>query len=365
MKIAIDCRMIDRSGIGTVIQNIVPRLLTAPHEFILLGHPELLAVYADYKTRIVPFPEPIYTAREQIRFPRRVLSEAGVLFCPHYNIPIISSPPILVLVHDLAHLVLPEFFNGIAKRIYAHLFFRLVARRAARIVTPSEFTRKEILARLNVAPEKVDVIPNGPGRAFSCSTDCSLDRLDKYGISRPYILSVGNIKPHKNLKTLLQAFVMVKETLDRGLGLVIAGRKFSAHESELCFPGWSEERLAAEKVVLTGLVEEEDMGSLYHNAALYVLPSLYEGFGLTPLEALRFGVLPLVADAASLPEVIDDPALRFDPMDPEELAQKITTFLLDPELSMRNLTEQKERMSRFSWDRAAQRYLGLLEEMGG
>lgn len=364
MKITIDCRMIDRSGIGTVIQELVPRLLDAPHQFVLLGDPAYLARYANDRTEIVPFQEPIYSVREQIRFPRKVLSSTSVLLCPHYNIPLTTFPRVVVIVNDLAHLVLPRFFGGSAKRLYAHFFFRVMLRHAIRIITPSEFTRNEILKHVCIASNRLVTIPYGLGRSFAQTVDLSANRLERYGVGLPYILAVGNLKPHKNLETLLEAFLLVRKMADPKLKLVLTGRSFGTQESQGLFPGWSGERLSAENVVLTGHVSDEDMAALYSNASLYVTPSLYEGFGLTPLEALRFGTLPLVADAAALSEVVDDPDLRFDPRESKDLANKILMFLNQPTLLNRKLSEQRERMGRFSWDSTAKAYLCLLEQVG-
>jgi glycosyltransferase involved in cell wall biosynthesis len=364
MKITIDCRMIDRSGIGTVIQELVPRLLEAPHQFVLLGDPACLEHFANERTEIVPFPEPIYSLREQIRFPRRVLRQTSVLLCPHYNIPLTTFRRVVVIVHDLAHLVLPQFFGESSKRLYAYFFFYVMLRNAIRIVTPSEFTRNEILKNLRIASNKLVTIPNGPGRSFTRPTELSTDRLGRYGVASPYILAVGNVKPHKNLQVLLEAFLLVRQMGDPKLKLVLTGESFEARGSQSPFPGWSRERLDAENVVLTGHVSDEDMAALYSNASLYVTPSLYEGFGLTPLEALRFGTLPLVADAAALPEVVDDPDLRFQPSESKDLANKILKFLNQPELTNRKLSEQRKRMERFSWDSSAKAYLCLLEQVG-
>lgn len=355
MNIAIDCRMIDRSGIGTVIQELVPRFLESPNRFVLLGDPERLDCFAGERAQIVAFKEPIYSIGEQIRFPRPIFRYAGVLLCPHYNVPITAFSRVAVIVHDLAHLVLPDFFAGVAKRFYAHLFFRVLLRNAARIITPSEFTRNEIIKHLSIRGDRVMTILNGPGRSFGASTDFCSQRLDRYGVNTPYILAVGNLKPHKNLELLLDAFLIVRQT-EPNLRLVLTGRSFG--ETKCC------ESLGLENVVLTGHVADEDMPALYSNATLYVTPSLYEGFGLTPLEALRFRTLPLVSDAAALPEVIQDPDLRFEPNDSKDLANKILTFLNNPELRDRKLSEQKRVLERFSWDSAAKSYLSVLECIG-
>jgi glycosyltransferase involved in cell wall biosynthesis len=365
MKITIDCRMIDRSGIGTVIQELVPKLLEAPHQFVLLGDPACLERYANGRTEIVPFQEPIYSVREQIRFPRRVLRNTGVLLCPHYNIPLTTFPRVVVIVHDLAHLVLPQFFGERAKRLYAYFFFYVMLRNAVRIITPSEFTRNEILKHLPIAADRLVTIPNGPGRSFIRSVDSSIDRLRRLDVVSPYILAVGNMKPHKNLQVLLEAFCIARQQMgDPKLKLVITGKSTETRETQFRFPGWSRERLEAENVVLTGYVPDEDMPGLYGNASLYVTASLYEGFGLTPLEALRFGTLPLVADAAALSEVVADPDLRFDPKDPKDLASKILMLMNKPELLHQKLLEQRERMRQFSWDSTAKTYMCLLEQVG-
>ncbi len=365
MKFAIDCRMIDRSGIGTVIQEVVPRLLAAPHDFVLLGDPETLAHYVNDHTEVVSFQKPIYSIGEQIGFPRRVLRGTDVLLCPHYNIPVYTFSRIVAIVHDLAHLVLPQFFGGMGKRIYAHFFFRAVLRNAAMIVSPSEFTRKEILTHLRVLPKRVITIPNGPGRSFTLPVDVSVDRLARYGVGLPYILAVGNVKPHKNLEMLLKAFLLAKKAGDPRLKLVITGQSFESDSAKTPFQGWSFEQLSEKGVVLTGLASDQDMAALYYNASLHVLPSLYEGFGLTPLEAIRFGTLPLVADVAALKEVVDDPDLRFDPKEPQDLANKIVAFVNEPELLHKKLSEQRRQMERFSWDTTAKAYLHLLEKVGG
>jgi glycosyltransferase involved in cell wall biosynthesis len=356
--------MINRSGIGTVIQGLLPRLLAAPHKYLLLGDPKCLERYATNSSEIVPFCEPIYSIQEQVRFPRRVLRKNDVLLCPHYNIPLSTFPRIVVIVHDLAHLVFPQFFGGSAKRLYAHFFFRVALRNAIKIITPSEFTHSEIIKRLDIPASRIVTIPNGPGRSFAQWVDLSPDRLKHYGIEIPYVLAVGNIKPHKNLKVLLGAFSIVKQMGDLRLKLVLCGQKFEEQDAGAPFAAWPQERLKAEGVVMTGHVSDDDMPALYHNASLYVTPSLYEGFGLTPLEAIRFGTLPLVADAAALPEVVDDPDLRFDPGEPRNLADMMLSFLNNSALLNRKLSEQRDRIGRFSWDSTAEAYLQILEDAG-
>ncbi|MBI5571872.1 MAG: glycosyltransferase family 4 protein [Desulfomonile tiedjei] len=364
MKIAVDCRMIQHGGIGTVLRELLPLLLRSNHRFVLLGDSTHLRAYANLDAEIWPFREPIYSISEQMRYPRRALRGVDVLLHPHYNVPVRPSVPVVVVIHDLAPLALPDLFSGPAKRLYAHMFFRLAVRGSARVIADSHFTKQEIVERLAADPASVRVIHLGPGRTFSSEADVTPEALGRYGIAAPYVLSVGNLKPHKNLRKLVEAFVILKQRRHSPLGLVIAGQAFS--DTGRCeeLLGLSRGELRQKGVTLPGFVRDEDMPALYHDASLLLLPSVYEGFGLTPLEALRFGTLPLVANAASLPEVLDDPELRFDPVDAEAMAEKMALFLDDPDLRATKIAAQRKRIDRFSWHVTAQKYLEVLEDVG-
>lgn len=365
MKIALDCRMINHSGIGTFLKELVPRFLCSDHEFLLLGTPRELAEFEEHGGKVVPFLAPIYSVAEQVSFPRSVLTRCQVLFCPHYNIPITTYRNLIVVIHDLAHLALPHIFRGVAKRVYAHLFYRYAVRRAARIVTVSQFTGSELSRRLGVDPARIDVIPNGPGRTFPGSEELSLDRVTRYAVEPPYVLAVGNLKPHKNLAILVETIRRLRSAGHTALTLVLAGRGLPEDDTDESVFGCSKHEPADRGVILPGYVADEDMPALYHHASLFVLPSIYEGFGLPALEALRFGTLTLVSDSASLPEIIDDPDLRFSPRNPDELASKMSFFLTHQDLIQSKVAQQQQQAQRFSWDRSAQAFLEVMEKVAG
>lgn len=364
MRVALDCRMINHSGIGTLLRELLSRFLRSDHEFILLGNPSQLAELEQTGCTVIDFPSPIYSVAEHIKFPRWVLNRVDVLLCPNYNIPLTAYHRVVVVIHDLAHLALPEIFHGAAKRMYAHLFYRYAVKRAARVITVSEFTRREMARRLGVNPTVVDVIHCGPGRSFAERADFSGERLKGYGVEHPYVLAVGNLKPHKNFAVLVEAFRRLQKSGNRELKLVVAGKAFEEAKGEADVFGCSRAELEAEGVVLAGYVKDEDMPALYHHAELFVLPSLYEGFGLPPLEALRFGTLPLVSDSASLPEVIDDAELRFNPRDAGELASRISFFMDHQDVLRTKIEEQQQHTRRFSWDTAARSFLEVMEQVG-
>jgi glycosyltransferase involved in cell wall biosynthesis len=364
MRIAIDCRMIRHSGIGTVLRELLPLMLRSSNQFVLLGDLTHLHAYRDLGAEIWPFREPIYSVSEQMRFPRRALKAVDVLLYPHYNIPIWLPVPKVAVVHDLAPLALPHLFAGAAKRLYAHLFFRLAVQSSARVIAVSHFTKQEIVTRLGANPARIRVVHNGPGRTFPGEPDTTPETLRRYGIISPYVLTVGNLKPHKNLRKLVEAFILLRQRGYGSLNLVIAGQSFPNAGRSTDLFGLSQEELSVNGVRFPGFVRDEDMPSLYQNASLLLLPSVYEGFGLTPLEALRFETLPLVADTASLPEVVDDPELRFDPTDAADIAERMALFINDPNLRSAKVAAQRKGLDRFSWYAAAQSYLDVLDEVG-
>ncbi|MFH0824988.1 MAG: glycosyltransferase family 1 protein [Pseudomonadota bacterium] len=364
MKIAVDCRMIRHSGIGVVLGELLPRLIQSDHEFHLIGGEPLPAEYATERSSLHPFDAPIYSIREQVRYPVRLLETADVLLFPHYNVPLRRPAPMVVIIHDLAPLALPLLFKGPAKRLYANFFFRAVLKTAERIITVSQFTKQEIVTRLGANPDKITVIRNGPGRTYPSDADLSRGRLRRYGIEGPYVLTVGNLKPHKNIPRLIEAVRLLNLRRIEPVRLVAAGKVFNQRtDSGVQGGDWSEDA-ASGGLLMAGYVPDEDMPALYHNAALFVMPSMYEGFGLPPLEALRYDTLPLVADAGGLREVIDIPALRFDPYEIEQMARRIEFYLNNPGEAQALLNAAKESARRFSWDRAAQSYLAVLEEVG-
>ena len=363
MKIAVDCRMIRHSGIGTVLRELLPFLLQSGHRFLLLGDPALLAVYVRLGAEVYPFHEPVYSVSEQVCYPRRALKGLDVLLFPHYNVPFPAPLPLVTVIHDLAPLALPQFFSGPAKRLYAHLFFRLAVKRSAAVIAVSRFTRREIMTRLGAEPSRIRMIHNGPGRSFPHDSDLSMEALQRHGITPPYVLAVGNLKPHKNLKKLVEAFAILRQHTRGRLSLVIAGRAFPDRTTGTAPSSLTPGELHASGIVFPGFVPDEDMPALYRHADLLLLPSLYEGFGLTALEALRFGTLPLVADTASLPEVIDDPELRFDPNDAEAMVEKIRYFLNHPDVRASKIAAQQRSTVRFSWEAAALHYLEVLREV--
>ena len=346
--VAVDVRMLEASGIGVHLRNVLRRLVAAGPEWrlALLGDPGELARYpwaAAPGVELIAHRAPLYGLRQQ-RLPAaaRALSP-DLLWVPHYNIPLAWRGRLLVTVHDLAHLALPEVFGRGVRRAYARLTFAAVRRRAAGLLYVSRFSRDEF-HRLVGPPRGAEwTAPNGVGPEwFAVPPPASPP-------ARPYFLFVGNVKPHKNLGRLLDAFAALAPELPHDL--LLAGRRRGFLTGD---PGVARRAEAlGERVRFTGFVEAAELRRTVAAAAALVLPSLYEGFGLPALEAMACGRPVLAARAGALPEVCGDAALYCDPLDPRDIAAGLRRLAGDAELAARLATAGVERARRFSWEATA------------
>jgi glycosyltransferase involved in cell wall biosynthesis len=252
----------------------------------------------------------------------------------------------------------PEWFNRRFAQWYAWLLPRL-AKRVRRIVTISEFTKRRVIELLGIAPEKIVVIPNGVDASFSPrpTEEVVAVRCELGILSPSYLLYVGSLEPRKNLRRLLEAWNKVQALVPKDIVLVVAGAAGSAR----VFGSASVDE-SSPRAVFTGYVADEWLPALYSGALAVIYPSLYEGFGLPPLEAMACGVPVLTSNNTSLPEVAGDGALLIDPHDVNSIAEGIVAVvqneLLREDLARRGLA----RASQFTWGRTARETLRVLLE---
>ncbi len=344
MKIAIDARMIDRSGIGTCIREWLSR----GNYSIVLGKRENLSSYEKRYSEFLPFDCPIYGYREQLAFPYRALRKLkpDVLHVPHCNIPLLYRGKLIVTIHDLTHLIYPQFLPHRIVGWYFKFIFWFACKRADRILTVSESTKRDIMRFFHTSADKITVAPLGVGKEFVKKPSASVDYIyDKYSIPRDkkLLLYVGNLLPHKNLSTLLEALSKMPEREDCRLILVgkaFDGRTESSREDDLGI---------SDLIVHAGVVSQDDLVSLYNVAHLFVLPSLYEGFGLPVLEAFACGTPVACSDTSSLPEVGGSLAHYFHPTDSDDMANVISKALAEE----RKTDKYLSWASRFSWDKSS------------
>jgi len=364
--IAVDARMVDNSGIGTYIRNLLAHLAALENKYVfevICRRREVLDGLPSARFRFVPARSPIYSLSEQWEI-ARLARHAQLLHSPHYNAPLLYRGKLVVTIHDLIHLTDPTFRRTLAARFYARPMFNLVARRADRIIANSEFTKQQIVERLAVSPSKVTVAYLGVSERFRPHDhhEAFFRVSPLLDVTRPYILFVGNLKPHKNVKTLIRAFAQICAHGDFDFQLAILGddRKWK--------PGLVLEstRLGlAERVRFVPHVPYQDLPWVYAAAEILVMPSSIEGFGLPVLEAMASGTPVVCSRAGSLPEVAGDAAEYCEPASADDLAIAIERVLRSSQLQATLRSKGLERVKCFCWEEFARRHCEVYREALG
>ncbi len=268
----------------------------------------------------------------------------------------------VVTIHDVVPLDHPEWLNRKFALFYRFLLPRLVLR-VAKIITDSEFSKSRLLATTKVSADKIVVIPLGVSPRFQPRPAAAIaDAMAKLALPTPrYLLTVGSIEPRKNLRTLIAAWSLVVADLPEDIWLVVAGGKGSA----LVFADTAGLDALPPRVHLTGHVADELLPALYAGAAAFAYMSLYEGFGLPPLEAMASGVPVLVSNGTAFPEVVADCGLYADPTNPADIAQQLLRLLTDRELAADLAARGLQRAAAFTWERCVAQTLSVFERAQG
>ncbi|HEY6660002.1 MAG TPA: glycosyltransferase family 1 protein [Pyrinomonadaceae bacterium] len=279
-----------------------------------------------------------------------------------FTAPPFCPCPVVVSIHDLSFEHLPQTFNR-RSRTQLRLTVRHSARRATRILSLSEHTRRDIIETYGIEEERIKAIPLAAPKHFAPVEDNrELQRVrHNYGIDGDYILSVGSIQPRKNLARLIKAYASLRGdySADKLPKLVLAGKCAWLYDETLRA---LEESGVKKAVVLTGYVPEADLPALYTGALCFVYPSYFEGFGLPPLEAMKCGAPVIVGNRTSLPEVVGDAALAVDPFDIDAIATAIKLLMNDSELREELSVKGQQRAAAFDWQETARRTLMVYEE---
>jgi glycosyltransferase involved in cell wall biosynthesis len=371
VRIAIDVRKYDDFGIGTYVRNLVRQLARIDHdaEYVLLCRPqdrERLSALGPNFRAVVEGARP-YSIAEQIRIPMALRRERADLFhAPHYVLPPAIHCRSVVTIHDVIHLMFPQYLPGRAAWVYARAQLWTAAHRSDRILTVSETSKQDILRRFNVPADKVTVVYNAIDARLAVPPDQDeVERVRaRYQLKDPFALYVGNIKPHKNLERLIDAFFELRrEPAFDSLKLVIIGDEITKYQGLRR----AVHRLKLHKHVrFFGFVPVQTLAVLYRLAGVFVFPSLYEGFGLPPLEAMSVGTPVVTSNISSLPEVVGDAAVLVDPYDPLSIADGMRRALTDNDLRATLRERGLARAREYSWEQSVKRihevYLEVMQQ---
>jgi glycosyltransferase involved in cell wall biosynthesis len=269
-----------------------------------------------------------------------------------YNIPFYSKIPVVVSVHDTIYKIYPEFFSFRDKLLFATLL-RMSIYRSDAIVTISQTSKNDIVKNYPFVNNKVFPILIAAHSVFQYveSQEKRIEIRDKYNISSKYILAVGNLQPRKNLRRLVAAF---RQLLSNGVTdyqLVLVGK---GALGSVQFQNEIEDLIDSKHIILTGYVPDDDLSSLYSDAALFVYPSIYEGFGLPILEAMNCGTPVITSSTSAMPEVAGDAAILVDPLNVDSISHAMYLVLTQPQLASKLSAKSRERASRFTWKAAGE-----------
>jgi glycosyltransferase involved in cell wall biosynthesis len=318
--------------------------------------------YPNFDVRLLPPPTPLVRVPVALELELR-LRPVDMLHV-QFTAPLFCPVPVIATIHDLAFEHMPETFTRRGS-LQLKLTVRWTAKRAARIATVSEYSRQDLIKTYKLPPEKVVVTYNGIGPIFSpqpASGDEAQKLRHRFGIERAFILAVGSLQPRKNLVRLIRAYSELRSRLgDFNHQLVIVGRKlWLANEifAEVKKQDWGRD------VIVTGYVPDEDLPAFYRAASAFVYPSLFEGFGIPPLEAMACGTPVVTSNTSSLPEVVSDAALLIDPYDEQDLANALLRIVNDEKLRALLRERGFVQAKKFTWRNAAEKTLQLYREIG-
>lgn len=277
-----------------------------------------------------------------------------IFFSPTHYGPLFAPCPQVISILDLSYKYFPQLFKK--KDLFQlNLWGGYSVRAARKIITISNSAKSDIIREYGISNARVEVVYLGV-KEVGGSKMSKKEILNKYSIEKPYILFVGTLQPRKNIVRLIEAYSKLKT---ENLKLVIVGRRGWQYEEIFASP---EKFGVSDSVLFLEDVMDDELPAFYENAEIFVLPSLYEGFGLPILEAFKYGCPVLTSDVSSLPEAGGDAAIYFDPEDISDIAEKIEKVLSDKKLRDDMIKKGHEQVKRFSWEKSAKKVLQVLEE---
>src|SRR5579883_2461419 len=373
LHIVIDARRVRDFGIGTYIRSLVHALggVDEANRYTLVSGPSeartLAGLPANFSTAV--YARSDHSPVDHIAFPWFLRGlRPDLVHIPLNRVPLAMIKPYVVTIHDMANIFHEEDASPFRMRLRRYRFRRGLVR-ANRVIAVSDATRRDCEAHMGVPPERIRRVYNAPDPGFQvdaagCQADERQRIMERYQINYPFLLYAGNIRRHKNVPRLVEAFAVVREQLAahpvyKDLRLVIIGDTISQYP----LVRQTVIKSRVEHVVrFLGFVPFETLRCFYEMAAAFVFPSRYEGFGLPPLEAMACGTPVVASNVSSLPEVVDEAAVLVNPENVFDIARGISSLLLNEGLRAEMIRRGREQAARFSWERTARQVLDIYRE---
>lgn len=359
MNIGIDARMFGHHtrGIGRYIQKIIEELETidTENQYTVFLSPQSFNDFQpknkNFKKVLVPWKW--YSISEQLLFPFLIKKyKVDFMHFPHFNVPIFYNKPFIVTIHDLILLRSCQkraTTLGPLKYYFKKFFYRFVIshaiKKSKKIIALTEFGKQDIINEFNTNSEKISIIFQGLTQEKSNEPKIDTDLKLRYNINKPYVIYVGSAYPHKNLKTIISAMDIVRETHD--MQLVFVGKKDFFYQRQ-------EQEFPRKYIRYTNYIPDNELALLYKHAHCYAFPSHYEGFGLPPLEAMQNSCPVIAANSSCLPEILQNAALYINPDDSHDLAQKVIELQENQSLRQKLIQNGLELVPQYNWHTTAQ-----------
>lgn len=370
MRIGIDCRMYRSSvaGIGRYSQNLIKNLLEIDQndEFVLFMTPEDKKEFENsikienLKLKIIIANIPHFSLTEQTKFGRIIAAEnLDLMHFLNFNHPINYKGKFIVTIHDLTLLLFPK--TAKETNIFKYNAFKHVMKKAimnsSKIIAVSQSTKKDIIKFFKAEPKKIEVIYEAADDKTTKLTADSLKLKALYNVTCPVILYVGQFREHKNLRRLIDAFEILRKVVK--CKLVLLGN-YESETKKNSLLGTSQFK---NDIILPGFVTNQELEDWYQISTCLVFPSLYEGFGLPGLEAMQAGLPVVASNVSSLPEIYQNGALYFNPLDKDEIAGKIKEVITNQKLRQDLILKGIEVVKKYSWRKTAQETLDLYKQI--
>lgn len=370
MLIGIDARMYggEQTGIGNYIRNLTENLfpIDKKNSYVLfLLEPEFSRYQiSSPQIQKVRVNARWYTWQEQIILPR-VLHKIplDLMHFPHFNAPLLYQGKFILTIHDITQNYFPGLGlkAGLRRKIYRHVFAHNI-KKARKIISVSHYTKKDILKNFPIPSPKIKVIYEGINPSFQKIEDqkAIANICQKYRITKPFLLYVGVLRDHKNVVGLIKAFLLLIRQFHLDLELVIIGKRDPRYLELNRFMIGKDIK---SRIFFPGFVPEKDLILLYNAALIFALPSFREGFGFPPLEAMACGTPVVASQTTSIPEIVGDAALLFDPYNPADIAQKILHLYSRKDLQKKLIEKGFARTKSFLWAQCAQQTFKIYNQI--